>query len=743
MSTNSFKVKKSLGFAPQNAPTDPENGDMYLDSTDGVLYVFQNSVWNPILSGTAAEVQYDNASSGLTADNVQDAIDEVNTKIENIDPLPSQAGQNGKYLKTNGTTTSWDNPLPVQTAQAGKTLMTNGTTASWNDATPNNFIKQGDAELVTTGVRIYNDGDVAVPLDCTGGDATGVSVFRTASTVMGGNLYWGITKSIGSQRGKGVAFDFTIDDFSSSEQIRQELYTKFKAITGDFEFGENSDMQIFLYDRTKSQMVSLTGGNGILGPETLRWYSPESGSKDFTVCFHVATTKTDGYSVGVKDLSSGIAKPESRGVIAEPFKDAGPITIQAVTTNPVKASTRTIDKVSYGRVGDTANFIYSYSQPNNTGTSIGSGDYLFVLPDGLEFADSVPKNTSATITSITGIGSFSFITSQIGTGSIVPYDSRRFRVIFSFVGSTGILSSTFGQITTGALSYSINFSVPIKGWADGTVTLADQYPVSTAGTSFYTRASQCPKGSVKEGDTITRAQYPRLFEVWGIAGDTYKLDGEALVVRATGTQTFGGVTYTATLGQKRNDEIQGHRHSIEIGPSSGGSFLSMSGVNRNQSTGYVVDGIMATSMVSDGVNGTPRIGKETHGADIAWTMCWWAVDTHESLFRPDTFYPADIVTSEVQVGWDRTVTPNKPIYKRCHKVASDISNGTLVTWPTGLKSTNSLLYTTNGWVIAAFTFGANGTSVVYRENTGILDVSSSGSYSVKAGTTICMEYTKP
>ena len=50
-----------------------------------------------------------------------------------IDALPSQSGQSGKYLTTNGTTASWAvvDALPSQTGNSGKYLTTNGTSASW------------------------------------------------------------------------------------------------------------------------------------------------------------------------------------------------------------------------------------------------------------------------------------------------------------------------------------------------------------------------------------------------------------------------------------------------------------------------------------------------------------------------------------------------------------------------------------------------------------------------------------
>ena len=51
--------------------------------------------------------------------------------------VPSQTGNSGKYLTTDGTTSSWGavNSLPSQTSNAGKYLTTDGTTASWASVT--------------------------------------------------------------------------------------------------------------------------------------------------------------------------------------------------------------------------------------------------------------------------------------------------------------------------------------------------------------------------------------------------------------------------------------------------------------------------------------------------------------------------------------------------------------------------------------------------------------------------------
>lgn len=68
-----------------------------------------------------------------------------------IDALPSQTGEGGKYLTTDGTTASWAtvDALPDQSGNAGQYLTTDGTTASWttlevsSDANPQIFMMMG------------------------------------------------------------------------------------------------------------------------------------------------------------------------------------------------------------------------------------------------------------------------------------------------------------------------------------------------------------------------------------------------------------------------------------------------------------------------------------------------------------------------------------------------------------------------------------------------------------------------
>ena len=80
-----------------------------------------------ITGGTAGQAIITDGSGGLS--------------FGAVDALPSQSGQTGKFLKTDGSTASWDtvdhthshpDELPTQTSQSGKFLTTDGTDASWD-----------------------------------------------------------------------------------------------------------------------------------------------------------------------------------------------------------------------------------------------------------------------------------------------------------------------------------------------------------------------------------------------------------------------------------------------------------------------------------------------------------------------------------------------------------------------------------------------------------------------------------
>ena len=88
------------------------------------------------------------AGTGLSGGGTSGAVT-VSLDTTSIYVVPSQTGNSGKYLTTNGTASSWGavDALPSQTGNSGKYLTTNGTAAAWasivTDPTPSVFMLMG------------------------------------------------------------------------------------------------------------------------------------------------------------------------------------------------------------------------------------------------------------------------------------------------------------------------------------------------------------------------------------------------------------------------------------------------------------------------------------------------------------------------------------------------------------------------------------------------------------------------
>jgi hypothetical protein len=106
-----------------------------LVATDSTQYVVPSQTGN---AGTALTTDGTTSSWSTTINGT--SIPASKTLVVTTDTallVPTQTGQSGKYLTTNGTASSWGvvDALPSQTGNAGKYLTTNGTAASWETVT--------------------------------------------------------------------------------------------------------------------------------------------------------------------------------------------------------------------------------------------------------------------------------------------------------------------------------------------------------------------------------------------------------------------------------------------------------------------------------------------------------------------------------------------------------------------------------------------------------------------------------
>ena len=114
-------------------PSNPKEGMIYYNTTDKNLYRYNGTSWvtyqAPISTVNASTISID--SSPTEDSNNLVTSGGVYTALQNVDGLPSQSGNNGKFLTTNGTAASWGS-LPTAAANTAGVIKV-GTNLSISD----------------------------------------------------------------------------------------------------------------------------------------------------------------------------------------------------------------------------------------------------------------------------------------------------------------------------------------------------------------------------------------------------------------------------------------------------------------------------------------------------------------------------------------------------------------------------------------------------------------------------------
>ena len=113
-------------------------GALYFNTTSDAMKVYSGSAWAAV-APTATSItvsQISDYTGNATELNYTDGVtSNIQTQLDNKDSLPSQTGNSGEFLTTNGTVASWAavDALPSQSGNAGKFLTTDGTNDSWGE----------------------------------------------------------------------------------------------------------------------------------------------------------------------------------------------------------------------------------------------------------------------------------------------------------------------------------------------------------------------------------------------------------------------------------------------------------------------------------------------------------------------------------------------------------------------------------------------------------------------------------
>jgi hypothetical protein len=83
-----------------NPPASPEEGQLWYDNDTQELFMYDSVYWIEISGAPIDTSEYLTVASASTTYATQ-------TDLDNIDALPSQTGNSGKYLTTSGSVASW------------------------------------------------------------------------------------------------------------------------------------------------------------------------------------------------------------------------------------------------------------------------------------------------------------------------------------------------------------------------------------------------------------------------------------------------------------------------------------------------------------------------------------------------------------------------------------------------------------------------------------------------------------
>ena len=370
---------------------------------------------------------------------------------------------------------------------------------------PTNYIFNSGIENGLTGYGVYNDGDVANPVDGIGGTAT-VSVSTTTTLPLVGGRSLVFTKPAGSShRGQGLNVkDIRIDDQAKGKVIRTSL--DYEITSGTYVTG---DLAIWIYDVTNARWIQpssyLIEGSTLKESKFVEWQS-SIDSNLYRLVVHVTSTSTSGYTLKFDSFGTGLG-PKIFGSVVTDWVDFTP------TGN---WTTNTTYTGKWRRVGDVAEIDYRIAL-SGVPTAIGLN---VNLPSGLVadlskypsssgrnvgFGSTVDAGTMAYPVNVTLSGATALGVVAIGASGTYTNEPANVNTTVPF---------TFGS----GDSIAFTASVKIQGWGTTQQLSSDVIWVDDVGRvdAFAVAANNPPAGYLyADGSAVSRSVYADLFRKIG------------------------------------------------------------------------------------------------------------------------------------------------------------------------------------------------------------------------------------
>jgi len=319
-------------------------------------------------------------------------------------------------------------------------------------------------------------------------------------------------------------------------------------------------------DGSSSNPIFLGGSNGAIYPA-----QNIIAGNSYTIVFVGTTSWTSigasANTVGVTFTATGVGSGTGTASIVSSNQ------VSSTIVGAIQGTTPTGQLVAF-KPSTSSETQFPVISPSGTTTAWGTIENI-VPSQGLVYRPSV-SGTLGSVAQLTG-----------SSGQVVSFDANGNPYAVAATAITGT------SVPSGAVlpfAYNVTTGIVPAGWllCDGSVYTTAVYP--TLGALL---------GNTYGGSTGT-------FGVPNLSG---------LFIRGAGSQTSGGVTYSAgTIGTIQADNFQGHEHSYS-GTAVSNTFAGGSG------SGLTGSAKTTTGEITDGTNGTPRYGTETRPVNLAMVYC--------------------------------------------------------------------------------------------------------------------------
>jgi microcystin-dependent protein len=365
--------------------------------------------------------------------------------------------------------------------------------------------------------------------------------------------------------------------------------------------------------------VALPTATGTWGFQAINFVCPSSGNLQVGLQTTATTSGSGQTSIALDDFFVVDARFFNIG--------SGTNVSDYVAYTPTFFGFGTVTAVSsYSRrVGDSLEGLLTFTAGTVTGTTSG----ITLGSNGTNGNVTIDPNKISAAAGIVGHWVRSGGTSgQVNNPVLASAGGSQIGLGFTGATQSGTGVAAPNLLIANGETVSLYYSVPITGWTSGGSTFLASSGGLNAGDELITAATSCPLGTIPEdGSSLLRASYPGLFSsigtTYGSVDGTHFTVPDARGVWERGAGTSGtlvnsnGAAFVGAQGTNYNDQMQGHIHDIV------NSFFTNGGGTTQAVPASGPGGVVQTTgaPITDGTNGTPRVGADTHPASISHLHC--------------------------------------------------------------------------------------------------------------------------